>query len=502
MSHDSFGDENIEAKILQLQQKAASRELSERADALEELASLKFEQPDVTPRDTMPYVSAALELALQLERHPEVVELRYMLASLHSMVEETELAQAEAVEALRLGHEHFVAAHRSELTKMLARIERRNGNLALALDYLAQSFEAAEDNGLEFWTAFGALMNSSHILGQMDLLDEALEKTEQAYAYALKTQISPAIADALNEKAWLLFRLGAADELPDVLERLEAHVDTISQPWTRDFAEINACAFEIMSDPTPVTLGRLDALHASARERWNGPATVAMVQYLRAQYFAATGDTEEALKLLRKVNILRESDVISRFSAYHLHLTGAHMAVADGRFDQAVDLLRQAIDSCPIGDDGTSVNELRVWLAELELQSGQAAAALGDLEAVPRDAWQPTEASWMRQSRLLAKTLGSLQRHTETLMVANEILSAVYGSEGDQQTKHIAAEMHELKARSLAALGEGERSRSEFEQARDAYAGADDFASMARVAKALSSGQPMVESRESEERFW
>ncbi len=480
-------DEDPQSSLAALQIKAASTDLNVRAEALEEIAGHYFYDEATTPRETMPYVAAAIEFSTSQGREREVGLLRYMLSSLHYMLDEYELAQAEGLESLRIARAHLSTLFVTDITAMLGRIERRNGNLALALDYFAMAHESAMENGLEFWPAFGSLISSAQILGQLEMFDAAIEKVDAAYAYAEQSRINVAMVDALNEKALLLYRLGATDEMPELLERIEAQLERVKQPWSNEFFAINQCAFELATNPNPGTIVRLDGLREAARERWNAGAAVALINYLRAQYYASEGDVDQALKLLRQVQILNETETLVRFSDHHLELTSAQLAVSDGRLEQGAELLRKAIDSYPERDDMARLGELRIWLAELELQSGQTTAALDDLQSVPRDAWQPNEASWMRQSRLLAKTLGSLQRHTESLMVANEILAAVYGSEQDVAHQSIAAEMHELKARSLEAIGEAERARGEYEQARDAYAGADDYDSMARVAKALKS---------------
>lgn len=493
MSHNPF-EENPEERLAELQLKAASADLTARADALEELASYYYDDEDTSPRDTMPYVLAALEFSQSQGRDREVGILRYLLASLHYTLDEHELAHAEGLEALRIAREQLCTVYMTDITAMLARIERRNGNLALALDYFAMAHESAMESRLEFWQAFGSLISSAQILGQLEMFDSALEKVDAAYAYAEETRINLAMVDALNEKAWLLYRLGAVDELPALLERIEANLERVKQPWSNEFFAINQCAYDLAVNPNPTVLARLDGLRDAARDRWNGGAAVALVNYLRAEYFAGAGDVDQALKILRQVEILNETETLIRFSPHHLQLKATQIAVSDGRLEQGVELLRKAIASYPERDDLARLGELRLWLAELELQAGKATDALDDLQAVPRDAWQPNEASWMRQSRLLAKTLGSLERHTESLMVANEVLSAVYGSEQNPATQRLAAEMHELKARNLSAIGDAERARSEFEQARDAYAGADDYDSMARVAKALKPVAPQAQA--------
>jgi tetratricopeptide (TPR) repeat protein len=498
MSHNPFED-SPEDRLAELQKRAASTDLTARADALEELAHYYFEDEDTSPRDTMPYVLAALEFSQSQGRDREVGILRYLLSSLHYTLDEYDFAHAEGLEALRIAREQLCTVYMTDVTAMLARIERRNGNLALALDYFAMAHESAMESRLEFWPAFGSLISSAQILGQLEMFNEALEKVEAAYDYAEQTRISLAMVDALNEKAWLLYRLGATDELPELMERIEANLERVKQPWSNEFFAINQCALDLAVNPNPTIIVRLDGLREAARERWNGGAAVALINYLRAEYFATTGDVDQAIKILRQVEILNETETLIRFTPHHLHFKAAQIAIGDARLEQGAELLRKAIDSYPERDDQARLGELRLWLAELELQAGLTTAALDDLQAVPRDAWQPNEAGWMRQSRLLAKTLGSLERHTESLMVANEVLSAVYGSEQDTATQRLAAEMHELKARNLSAIGDSERARSEFEQARDAYAGADDYDSMARVAKALKSTAPEVPSAPLEE---
>jgi tetratricopeptide (TPR) repeat protein len=336
-------EDDNEARLAELRVQAARSDLTARAEAIEEMAFIHFQDDGVAPREKLPYIMAAIDLARSLGRERELGILSNMASDVYERLTEHEQAIEYALEALRIAREHMTSLYLTEVTSRLARLERRRGNFVLALDFYAQAHEAALDSGNDYFAGFAALLYSSQILGSMDLFDQAVDKADEAFHYARTHWNSACMSDALNEKAWCLYRLGSIDEMVEVLEEAAAHLESVLSPWSHEFLAINECAYELETKPSEATLQRLDALREVARERWNGNASVAVINYLRAQYFAKVGEIDESLKLLRKIDLLRGSDYVHRFSAYTIQMQSVQFALSDGRHEQAAEFLRNAM---------------------------------------------------------------------------------------------------------------------------------------------------------------
>ena len=348
----------------------------------------------------------------------------------------------------------------------LASISRRQQNDLQAIEYLTEAIEEAKQTAPDSMQLFGFYMQVVRSYDALKMFAEADKCLDEAYEIAVKFNHVRPMVDAYLEKAWLRLRNNQLEELPQIFEKLEACLDLAVHPFAQEFMDVLLLAYQTRTNPTVETIKGLEALREIGRDRADA-GMLGLVNIERARFHLAVGNFEEARKILRKLEVTAPENFSRRYSIHEVNLLTAEAYERDGDWLTAIEYVKKALDSSAIVPVLGETEELRLRLGELHIQTGSYSLALTELEGLPLDTWSPEEEGWIRQVFALARAYEASDRHTESLVMANQLLCKIepdgskvlpeFDFPENLDAYWISAQLHELKCQALQALGEIER---------------------------------------------
>ena len=507
MNEDQWNEnDDNEARIAELDRIIAADDLPARADALVEKAQLMHAEDSPDFALLMAHLQAAIDLNLELAREAELVFPYWMLGDVYVAKKDDEAARAAYLECLKYARltsaAHFVLP---SCLSALATIARRGRNELQAIEYLTESIDELRESSPGSMQLFNQLMQIERSYEALNMFTEAEACLDEAYQIAVSMNHIRPMNDAYLEKIWLRIRSNRLDEIPQLLEKLEAQLEMATHPFAQGFFDILVLSHQIRTNPTVETIKGLDSLREIGRERGDA-GMLGLVNIERARFFIAVGNYAEARKVLRKLEITAPENLSRRFSLHEVHLLTAEAFEREGQWLPAIEYVQKAIETSSIVPVEGEADQLKLRLGELYLQSGSTAMALAELESLSLDTWQPEQEGWIRQTFALARAYEASDRHTESLFMANQLLckiepdgSAVmpeFDFPANLDANWLSAQLHELKFQALQALGEVETAASEAERAKAVYERNEDFESMVRISREIKAVNRTLVTRE------
>ncbi len=498
MSEDQWSEgEDNEARLAELDRTIAANDLSARADALVEKAQILHSEGESEYPAVIAHLEAAIDINSQLERSREQVFPHWLLGDVYVAKKNDEAAREAYLAAVR--HARDASAAHDALPMCfsnLASISRRQQNDLEAIEYLTVAIEEAKQLTPGSMQLFGLYMQIVRSYDALNMFAEADECLDEAYEIAVKFNHVRPMVDAYLEKAWLRLKNNQLDELPQIFEKLEACLDLAVHPFAQEFMDVLLLAYQTRTNPTLDTIKGLEALRDIGRDRADA-AMLGLVNIERARFHLAVGNFEEARKVLRKLEVTAPENFSRRYSLHEVHLLTAEAYEREGDWLSAIDYVKKALETSTRVPVLGETDQLRLRLGELHIQAGSYSLALAELEALPLDTWQSEEEGWIRQVFALARAYEASERHTESLVMANQLLCKIepdgskvlpeFDFPENLDAYWISAQLHELKCQALQALGEIEPAAREAEKAKSVYETTEDFESMARTTRAIKS---------------
>lgn len=475
----------------------ASKDLATRADGLTEMIRLYrgiFSKPAA---DAVPYILAAIDLNEELDRKVELSENYWQLGD----VLEDQGKTDEAIEAL----EKSIALAEESLTEgsvpmVAGALGRIYGNIA---DYKNASawyersfwgFDAQMRRG----QAAQAAMQASRAFYALRDFAHGIEFAKHAFALFQQSSMNNsnmAMVDALNQEAWGLSFNGEQDfeRLHEVLNLSASINDLIDHKFGDEVNTILSAKLAVdtgMHNPT--TIEKLDALLARTRER-NDATGSATMNYFRAYYFNAVGRTFEAIGILKA--LLTVKDVLDpRIETdWILELLLEVEQKAGRNADAAKTATQAAAEFASRGQSSMEAEYLQV-AGECWLAAGEPVKAIAELEKVHVMRAAKNVIEDLPADSALARAYVQTGRHTEALVLANELLErldaipeAMPGTAEAVCPPEALAQLHEIKLDALLALGDADHAEAEARFCKQAYESIEDFAAVTRMHQTLSS---------------
>lgn len=488
--------EDNEARLAELERIICADDPAARADALVEKAQLLHAEGESEYPAVIAHLEAAIELNETLDRPREQVFPNWFLGDVLSTQRKTEEAKAcyhraiAAARASAISHDAIPACLTS-----LATMARRECNDLLAIEYLKEAIEASADS-IARMPVFSMYMQMQRSQVALNLFEEADKALDAAYEIASDNSVVRAMVDAQLEKVWIRLKQNRLDEVPELLELLEAGLEMAKHPFAQEFMDVLVLAYQTRTNPTVETIKGLDALREIGRERADG-GMMGLVNIERARFFLAVENFAEARKVLRKLEVTAPQNLSRRFTLHEVHLLTAEAYEREGDWQNAAEYVSKAIETSKLVPIQREAEELMLRRAELQLQAGSFAFALAELESLPLDVWHPEEEAWIRHTFALARAYEALERHAESIEMANRLLCKLepngtavapeFDFPENLDAYWISAQLHELKCQALQGLGETATAASEAERAKYVYETTEDYESMARMNRVIKS---------------
>ena len=294
-----------------------------------------------------------------------------------------------------------------EAAGILEKLWKQNANHPGVVHYLIHSYDypqfaqrgliaAKTYNSIAPWVPH-ALHMPSHIFTRLGMWDESIAanqaSAEASRAYAAMRHRDATEAEELHALDYMAYsylqeaRDAEAKKIVDAAAKVRK---------TNPVLEFSA-AYALAAIPTRYAFERNDWAAAANLAipnlpHWSlFPFMEALIEYGHALGRAHTGDLEGARKAIARMRQLRDETKGPKFDYFKNHLdlqmqaASAWLAAAEGRKEEAIDMLRRAADSEDIlGKHPVSPGAfvpVREQLGTLLLETGQAKRAKGEFEA-------------------------------------------------------------------------------------------------------------------------
>jgi tetratricopeptide (TPR) repeat protein len=288
-----------------------------------------------------------------------------------------------------------------EAATLLEKLWKQNPNHPGVVHYLIHcyDFPALAERGLAAAQSYGsiapwvphALHMPSHIFTRLGMWDESIasnrSSAEASRSYAAMRHRDATEAEELHALDYLAYSYlqeaedAKAKEVVDLAAKVRK---------TNPELEFSA-AYALAAIPARYALERNDWQSAAALEipkvpHWASfPFMEALIEYAHALGRAHTGDLDGARKAIARMQQLRDATKEAKFDYFKRHLelqtqaASAWIAYAEGKKDEAIEMLRQAADSeDSLGKHPVSPGALvpiREQLGDLLLDRGRPAEA-------------------------------------------------------------------------------------------------------------------------------
>src|SRR6476619_3171995 len=294
-----------------------------------------------------------------------------------------------------------------EAAGILEKLRAKNGNHPGITHYLIHSYDypALAERGLAAAQVYAsiapwvphALHMPSHIFTRLGMWDESIAanraSAEASRAYAAMRHRDAAEAEELHALDYMAYSYlqEAQDAEAKKIVDLAAKVKK-----TNPELEFSA-AYALAAIPTRYAFERNDWAAAANLAipnlpHWSSfPFMEALIEYGHALGRAHTGDVEGARKAIARMQELRDATKDPKFDYFKSHLdlqmqaASAWVAVAEGKKNEAIEMLRQAADAEDIlGKHPVSPGAfvpIREQLGSLLLEAGQSKEAQREFEA-------------------------------------------------------------------------------------------------------------------------
>src|SRR5947208_1079448 len=254
-----------------------------------------------------------------------------------------------------------------EAAGILEKLWKQNANHPGVVHYLIHSYDYPQfaQRGLTAAKAYDsiapwvphALHMPSHIFTRLGMWDESIAATlasaEASRAYATMRHRDATEAEellALDYMTYSYLKEARDAEAKEIVDRVAKVRKTNPE------LELSA-AYALDAIPTRYAFERNDweaaaALQIPELPHWNSfPFMEALIEYGHALGRAHTGDLDGARKAIARMQQLRDATKDPKFDYFKSHLdlqmqaASARVAAAEGKKDEAIDLLRRAADS-------------------------------------------------------------------------------------------------------------------------------------------------------------
>src|SRR6266567_4177282 len=294
-----------------------------------------------------------------------------------------------------------------EAAGILEKLWKQNANHPGVVHYLIHSYDypqfaqrgltaAQTYDSIAPWVPH-ALHMPSHIFTRLGMWDESIAanraSAEASRAYAAMRHRDATEAEelhALDYMAYSYLQEARDAEAKEIVDRVAKVRKTNPE------LEFSA-AYALAAIPTRYAFERNDweaaaALQIPELPHWNSfPFMEALIEYGHALGRAHTGDLDGARKAIARMQQLRDATKDPKFDYFKSHLdlqmqaASARVAAAEGKKDEAIDMLRRAADSEDIlGKHPVSPGAfvpIREQLGSLLLEVGQPKEAQQEFEA-------------------------------------------------------------------------------------------------------------------------
>jgi tetratricopeptide (TPR) repeat protein len=294
-----------------------------------------------------------------------------------------------------------------EAAGMLEKLWKQDANHPGVVHYLIHSYDYPQlaQRGLAAAQTYDdiapwvphALHMPSHIFTRLGMWDESIEanraSAEASRAYAAMRHRDAAEAEelhALDYMAYSYLQEARDTETKEIVDRVAKVRKT--NPELEFVA-----AYGLAAIPTRYAFERNDWTAAATLTipnipHWSSfPFLEALIEYGHALGHAHTGDVEGARKAIARMQQLRDATKDPKFDYFKSHLdlqmqaASAWVAAAEGKKNEAIDMLRRAADSEDrLGKHPVSPGAfvpIREQLGDLLLEAGQAKEAQQQFEA-------------------------------------------------------------------------------------------------------------------------
>lgn len=496
----SIEDNETAGEQKRLEGLIASSNLFTRADALTEMISFLGNERDKSAHEVMPYILAAIDLNLQLNRHDELAGNYWSLSDAYyeqKSYDEAREALEKSIEAARFsGNESSLPMTLNNL----GNIYNIQGDYENAVLWYESGLAAALEQSRNP-QATQALMQLARIHQSEQEWDKAIECAQQAYEIFCGDNQNIGTIDALLQVVWAQMLRGStyAHDGGENLEKIGALLDLVNHPHGAEAHQLLLCWHQIDNGvPTPATLSTLDGLLKEARNR-NDASASSVITYVRAKHFVNERDYRQAIVLLK--SLLKTSDAVdSRIpkSDMYFELYQAQ-SFAKEHIDAAETALEFAKHSKEAGDEDAEITGY-AWAGEHYLEAGMHKQAVEYLELQHKHWFGQDINQDFKPGTLLARAYLGAGRFTEALIIVNDLDArlAIYPDsvsdeypfnlhKEDPMIPWMPARLHELKLDILVAMGDSERAEIEAQFCKEAYESIEDFASATRMYQTLNS---------------
>lgn len=316
------------------------RELEDRADIAESHGNIGFADFILGDyEDAGLHLREALELYRQTDHHTGEAETLQLMAQLAMAQGRWEESLAANLQALGLARDMKMPQLAVVATAHLGRVAQLRGRYAAALSSYGEAMELlAELEDLRGWTE--VTLYQADALIEIGLLDQAIEKLEQADPWIESTGHRDHLAERLRLEAEIEHGLGQLDRAHELLAEAEQAAQASGARVIQLHVELGAGRLELATGKPELAVRILRSVLQSA-DRLGHAALRTEAGAALAEAERASGRADEAERTVRKtLEITYASPPMA--IAGRLHLLLSELLEARGATDAALEELERA----------------------------------------------------------------------------------------------------------------------------------------------------------------